>query len=170
MTGASLRWQRCRFDALTVVELQHIYAARQQVFVIEQQCLYLDVDGHDESAFHLAAWSEAHRMPLAYARLLDPGVKYPEPSMGRVLTTAPARGVGLGRELVRKVISASSDAWPGHGMRISAQARLERFYLELGFEPVGTPYDEDGIPHLEMLRPADRALPGSRGWATPVAV
>ena len=162
MTGASLRWQRCRFDALTVVELQHIYAARQQVFVIEQQCLYLDVDGHDEAAYHLAAWSDAHRMPLAYARLLDPGVKYPEPSMGRVLTTAPARGLGLGRELVRQVISASSDAWPDHGMRISAQARLERFYLEFGFEPVGTPYDEDGIPHLEMLRPADLASLGSR--------
>ena len=155
MTGASLRWRWCRFDALTVVELQHIYAARQQVFVIEQQCLYLDVDGHDEAAWHLAAWSDAHRMPPAYARLLDPGVKYLEPSMGRVLTTAPARGVGLGRELVRRVISASSDAWPGHGMRISAQARLEGFYRELGFEPVGTPYDEDGIPHLDMLRPAD---------------
>ena len=155
-TAASLRWRWCRFEALTVVELQHIYAARQQVFAIEQQCLYLDVDGHDEAAYHLAAWSDGHRMPLAYGRLLDPGVKYPEPSMGRVITTAQARGVGLGRELVRRIISASSAAWPDQGIRISAQARLERFYRGFGFDPVGTPYDEDGIPHLEMLRAADR--------------
>ena len=154
-TGASLRWRWCRFAALGVVELQHIYAARQQVFAIEQQCIYLDVDGHDEAAYHLAAWSDAQRMPVAYARLLDPGVKYPEPSMGRVITTAPARGTGLGRELVRRVIAASDAAWPGHGIRISAQARLERFYRELGFDPVGWPYVEDGIPHLEMLRQSD---------------
>jgi ElaA protein len=75
--------------------------------------------------------------------------------MGRVITTAPARGTGLGRELVRRVISASAVAWPGHGIRISAQARLERFYRESGFDPVGSAYVEDGIPHLEMVRHAD---------------
>ena len=101
-------------------------------------------------------------MPVAYARLLDPGVKYPEPSMGRVLTTEPARGTGLGRELVRRVLAASSDAWPGHGMRISAQARLERFYREVGFESIGAPYLEDGIPHIEMLRPAGASSNGGR--------
>jgi len=68
---------------------------------------------------------------------------------------APARGTGLGRELVRRVISASDAAWPGRGIRISAQARLERFYRELGFDPVGSPYVEDGIPHLEMLWQSD---------------
>jgi len=154
-TEASLHWRCCRFEALGVVELQYIYAARQQVFAVEQQCIYLDVDGHDEAAYHLAAWSDVHRMPLAYARLLDPGVKYPEPSMGRVITLAPARGTGLGRELVRRVIAASDAAWPGRGIRISAQARLERFYRELGFDPVGSPYVEDGIPHLEMLWQSD---------------
>ena len=96
-------WRSCRFDDLTPRELQNIYAARQQVFVIEQACIYLDADGHDDAAWHLAAWSPQQRLPLAYARLLDPGVKYPEPSMGRVLTTSAARGTGLGRELVRRV-------------------------------------------------------------------
>ena len=148
---AGLRWRWCRFDALTVGELQHIYAARQQVFVLEQQCIYLDVDGHDEAAYHLAAWSDTHRMPLAYARLLDPGEKYAEPSIGRVLTTAPVRGTGLGRELVRRVISASAQVWPQQGIRISAQAYLDRFYRGFGFAAVGQPYDEDGIPHVEML-------------------
>ena len=67
-------------------ELQHIYTARQQVFAVEQQCIYLDVDGCDESAWHLAAWSPVQREPLAYARVLDPGVKYAEASIGRVIT------------------------------------------------------------------------------------
>jgi len=75
--------------------------------------------------------------------------------MGRVLTTGPARGTGLGREAVRRVVSACAAAWPGRAIRISAQARLERFYRKLGFWPVGAPYLEDGITHIEMLRPFD---------------
>ena len=82
--------------------------------------------------------------------------------MGRVITTAPARGTGLGRELVRRVIAASAVAWPRHGIRISAQARLERFYREAGFDRVGSPYVEDGIAHLEMLRRADARPLGDR--------
>ena len=148
---APLRWRWCRFDQLSLVELQNIYAARQQVFAVEQQCVYLDVDGYDEAAYHLAAWSGEHRLPLAYARLLDPGQKYPEPSMGRVITLEPARGIGLGREVVRRVTGLCAEAWPGSGIRISAQSRLERFYAEFGFVAVGPPYLEDGIPHTEML-------------------
>lgn len=148
-------WRTCRFDALSPLELQGIYMARQQVFVVEQACIYLDVDGHDEAAWHLAAWSPpGQRMPLAYARLLDPGVKYAEPSMGRVLTTEAARGLGLGRTLVRRVLAWSAQVHPGQGLRISAQARLERFYEEFGFAAVGDCYLEDGIPHVEMLRAA----------------
>lgn len=151
--AADLRWRWCRFEGLTLSELQHIYAARQQVFGLEQQCVYLDIDGLDEDAFHLAAWSSAHRLPVAYARLLDPGAKYAEPSMGRVITTAPVRGSGLGRELVRRLLSHAATAWPASGIRISAQARLEAFYAEVGFVVVGAAYLEDGIPHIEMLRP-----------------
>jgi ElaA protein len=147
-------WRIRRLPELSPTELARIYRARQQVFAIEQDCAYLDADEYDEVAHHIAAWSPAHAEPLAYARLLDPGAKYAEPSMGRVITTAPARGVGLGRELVRRVIAHSARLHPGQGIRISAQARLERFYAELGFEPVGETYLEDGIPHLEMLRPA----------------
>jgi len=150
-----LTWRWCRYEALTVFELERIYAARQAVFAIEQQCVFLDIDGHDQAAYHLAAWSPAQRLPFAYARLLDPGTKYGEPSMGRVLTTGPARGTGLGREAVRRVVSACAAAWPGRAIRISAQARLERFYRKLGFWPVGAPYLEDGITHIEMLRPFD---------------
>ena len=154
LSSPGVQWRCCRFEDLSLRELQFIYMARQQVFVLEQDCAYLDADGHDETAWHLAAWSPQHALPLAYARLLDPGVKYAEPSMGRVITTAPARGQGLGRELVRRVIALAARAFAGQGIRISAQARLEAFYREAGFAAVGEPYLEDGIAHIEMLRAA----------------
>ena len=150
---ARLNWRWCRFDELSVFELQAIYMARQLVFSIEQQCAYLDADGYDATSFHLAAWSPAYTVPLAYARVVDPGRKYAEPSIGRVITSAAARGTGLGRELVRRAIAHCAQAFPGQGIRISAQTRLERFYVEAGFASVGAPYLEDGILHTEMLRP-----------------
>jgi ElaA protein len=149
-----LTWRWCRFDELDVYELQAIYMARQQVFSVEQACAYLDADGYDARSFHLAAWSADDRtVPLAYARVVQPGQKYAEPSIGRVITTAMARGTGLGRELVRRAIMHCTEAFPALGIRISAQTRLERFYEEAGFTVVGQPYLEDGIPHTEMLRP-----------------
>lgn len=150
---SALRWRWCRFEELGVFELQAIYMARQQVFAIEQQCAYLDADGYDEASFHIAAWSPPHKVPLAYARVVHPGHKYAEPSIGRVLTTGAARGSGLGRELVRRAVDGCVQAFPGEGIRISAQSRLERFYAEFGFAAAGAPYLEDGIPHTEMLRP-----------------
>ena len=153
MSGpADLDWRWRRFDDLGLRELQHIFAARQQVFGVEQQCIYLDIDGCDESAWHVAAWSPAQREPLAYARLLDPGVKYAEASIGRVLTVGGGRGRGLGRELMARAIARAAELWPGGAIRISAQSRLERFYREFGFVAVGPPYLEDGIEHIEMLR------------------
>lgn len=144
-----LHWRCCAFDQLTVHELQRIHAARQQVFVLEQQCVYVDADEADPSSHHLAAWSADGRL-LAYARLVRPGVKYAEPSIGRVLTTAAARGDGLGRELVRRALAQAELLWPGAGLRISAQSRLEAFYAGFGFSVVGEPYLEDGIPHTAM--------------------
>ena len=146
-------WRWYRFDELNVFELQAIYMARQLVFSIEQNCAYLDVDGFDAHSFHLAAWSGDRTVPLAYARVVHPGQKYAEPSIGRVITTSAARGAGLGRELVRRAILHCSQAFPGLGIRISAQARLERFYAGFGFAALGAPYMEDGIAHIEMLRP-----------------
>lgn len=146
------RWRCCPFDQLGLVELQFIYMARQAVFSIEQRCAYLDADGADEFSWHLAAWSEVHRMPLAYARLVSPGVKYAEPSIGRVITTSPARGTGLGRALVARAVAECGRLWPGQGIRISAQSHLARFYGDAGFEAVSGDYMEDGILHVEMLR------------------
>ncbi len=150
---AAPTWRWCRFDALDVFELDAIFRARQQVFAIEQQCIYLDADGFDAHSFHLAAWAADRSVPLAYARVVHPGRKYAEPSIGRVVTTGAARGTGLGRELVRRAVVHCAQAFPGHGIRISAQTRLERFYAGFGFVAVGPPYLEDGIRHTEMLRP-----------------
>ena len=148
--GLDWRWRR--FDALMPVELQNIYAARQQVFSIEQQCLYVDADGCDEHGYQLAAWRAGMRLPLASARVLDPGVRYAEASIGRVITDRSVRATGLGRELMRRAIAHAEAAWPGTGIRISAQSHLERFYRGFGFIVVGVPYIEDGTPHIEMLR------------------
>ncbi|MEP6739369.1 MAG: GNAT family N-acetyltransferase [Caldimonas sp.] len=146
-----LAWQWRRFDQLTVHELQNIFMARQRVFAIEQQCAYLDADGCDERAFHLAAWTALQREPLAYARVIDPGVKYDEVSIGRVITTPAARGKGMGREVTRRAIAHAAAVWPAIGIRISAQTRLETYYAGFGFSATGAPYMEDGIPHTEML-------------------
>ena len=155
-----LRWRWCRFDELSLRELDAIHRARQQVFIVEQACVYLDADGIDADSHHLAAWSDSgvdlHAEPLAYARLVPPGRLYAEPSMGRVITTAAGRGHGLGRELVRRLLAEAALAYPGHGMRISSQAYLRGFYAGFGFDAVGEIYLEDGIPHIEMLKPAGR--------------
>ena len=150
----AITWRWCRFDELDVHALDAIYRARQQVFSIEQACVYLDADGFDAHSFHLAAWSGDRTVPLAYARVVQPGLKYAEPSIGRVITTKAARGTGLGRELVRRAVTHCSEAFPGQAIRISAQVRLKPFYAEFGFAAVGLPYIEDGIAHTAMLRPA----------------
>lgn len=154
VSGDELTWRFCAFDALSLRELQAIFMARQQVFSLEQNCVYLDADGRDEHSHHLAAWSPAHAVPLAYARLIMPGLICAEASMGRVITTEAVRGRGLGRELVRRVLAHAADLYPGHGIRISAQSQLEAFYAEAGFVVVGECYIEDGIPHTQMLLPA----------------
>jgi len=144
-------WQWCRFDDLDLRKLQAIHRARQQVFVVEQACAFLDADVYDEVAFHLCAWSLHGGEPIAYARVIDPGAKHDEPSIGRVLTTLAARGHGLGRLLVREAIVRTREAWPRRDIRISAQSRLEPFYASFGFAALGEPYLDDGIAHTDML-------------------
>ncbi len=151
----ALAWRFAPFESLGVRELQYIYMARQAVFLVEQQCAFMDADGLDERAHHLAAWSSSQREPLAYARLLEPGAKYVEPSIGRVITTAAGRGRGLGRETMVRAIAHAAELWPGAAVRISAQSRLEAFYGSLGFVIAGPRYLEDGIDHTEMVRDAD---------------
>ncbi len=152
----SVCWTWCRFEALGVNGLYDALALRCRVFILEQGP-YLDPDGVDPQCWHLLG-RDGEGVLLAYLRVVDPGVKYPEPSIGRVITAPDARGTGLGRELMVEGIARCTAAWPGQAIRISAQARLRRFYTELGFEAVTDEYIEDTIPHVEMLRPGSGSI------------
>jgi ElaA protein len=139
-------WLERTFDELTRDELYAILALRARVFVVEQRCAYQDVDGLDPRCRHL--WATDEGEIVAYLRLIPPGVTYDEAAIGRVIVAQRMRGTGLGRELMRRGLAAAG-AVP---VRLGAQAHLEKFYTDLGFRRVGDVYDEDGIPHIEMLR------------------
>ena len=147
-----LTWRLAAFGELSLLELQNIHRARQEVFVIEQHCVYADADLLDEHSHHLAAWSSDQALPWAYARIVAPGARYAEPAIGRVLTSVHARGRGLGHELMKRALHHATELYPGHPIRISAQAHLLAFYESLGFSSVGEIYLEDEIPHIEMIK------------------
>jgi ElaA protein len=149
-----IEWQWLEFESIPRGDLYEVLRQRQEVFVLEQTCLYPDLDGYDQAAHHLMAWQTAdgERRLVAYLRCLAPGAKYTEMSLGRILTPAIARGTGIGRQLVAEGIRRAELQHPGHRIRIGAQQRLERFYQGFGFTTISAPYDEDGIPHIDMLR------------------
>jgi ElaA protein len=150
--GSGLAWTWARFHELGVDNLYDALALRCRVFILEQGP-YLDTDGLDRASWHLLG-RDADGTLQAYLRVVDPGLKYPEPSIGRVITSPEVRGTGVGHRLTAEGVARCGEAWPGQGIRISAQLRLEAFYVQHGFERVGEPYLEDGIPHLEMFRSA----------------
>ena len=147
-----LQWRFASFDQLTPREVHDLYQARVAVFVVEQKCPFQDVDGVDPACWHLLGRAEGSL--LAYCRLVPPGLKFAEPSIGRVLTTGAARRTGAGRELMHEAVKRAKALWPGTDIRIGAQRYLDRFYGEFGFVQCSEPYDEDGIAHIEMLRAA----------------
>lgn len=146
----ALRWQLVPFAELTAPELYEALALRQIVFVVEQTCAYLDCDGKDDKALHLMGRDD-HGKLVAYARLLPAGVSFAEASIGRVVTHPGVRRTGAGKALMFEAIARTRAAFGAGPIRIGAQRYLERFYGELGFEVASAPYDEDGIPHVEML-------------------
>lgn len=145
-------WRWYAFEELAVDQLYAILAAREAVFVVEQKCAYQELDGLDAGAHHLVGWSGNE--VAAYLRVLGPGVRFAEPSLGRILTTLRFRGTGIGRELVQRGLDCTDERFAGSSVRISAQAHLQPFYAGFGFATVSQPYLEDGIPHVEMLRAA----------------
>ena len=158
--GVTLAWQWARLDALAPYDLYAAMALRQRVFVVEQKCAFLDADGLDAHAWHLLGWMRHDGAPalVAYLRVVDPGVKYREPSLGRIVTAPSVRRTGLGRRLVGEGIARTAGLHAGMPIRIGAQCYLEPFYAAFGFRTVSQPYDEDGIAHVEMLRDAERPL------------
>ena len=144
-----MHWRWSRFAEMGVDNLYDALALRCRVFILEQGP-YLDPDGVDRQCGHLLGRDGAGQLQ-AYLRVVDPGVNYPEPSIGRVVTAKEARGNGTGRLLVAEGLARCHQVWPGRAVRISAQAHLQRFYGSFGFVAVSDEYLEDDIPHIEML-------------------
>ena len=148
---SGITWRFVAFDALTARELYAVLQLRSEVFVVEQACVFQDMDGADVQAMHLLGTLAGQL--VAYARCFAAGVKFAEASIGRVATRNSLRGSGSGHVLLQKAIACLSQQWGPQAIRIGAQARLEPFYRQHGFVKTGAPYSEDGIPHIEMLRP-----------------
>ncbi|MEE4145675.1 MAG: GNAT family N-acetyltransferase [Halieaceae bacterium] len=145
------QWQSCDFAGLSTLELYALMRLRQQVFVVEQQCVYLDLDNLDQDAIHMLCWCDGRL--LAYQRCLAPGANFSESALGRIVVSPEARGQDLGREMVRRGIRHNLERWPDHDIRINAQAYLRVFYEALGFVAEGDVFDEDDIPHIQMVYP-----------------
>ncbi len=155
MSSALIEFQCKHFAALSTDELYALLQLRSEVFVVEQRCVYLDPDGLDRIAHHVFGWSTERASTLACGlRILPPGAVYEEPAIGRVVTARASRGGGVGRRLMERALDECARLYPGHAVRIGAQQYLERFYAGLGFTTVSEPYDDDGIIHVKMLRPA----------------
>jgi ElaA protein len=140
-----IEWRWKFFDDLTTAEVYAMLAARSQVFVIEQNCLYGDIDGLDTEAWHLFAFGPGEPRPKLAPDESDADIR-----IGRVLTTADFRGVGLGNQMLARAVGHIAEQWPNVPVRLHAQAHLQGFYGAFGFVPISEIHEEDGIPHVWM--------------------
>ena len=149
---AQLEWRWKAFEDLTAAEVYAMLAARSAVFVIEQNCLYGDIDGLDSDAWHLFAFGPGEKKPAlaGYLRVLLPDADDTDIRIGRVLTTAEFRGIGVGNAMLERSLTHIRAQWPGTPIRLHAQAHLQGFYGAFGFTPVSEIHEEDGIPHVWM--------------------
>ena len=152
----TMKWKIKTFNELTTTELYEILRIRAEVFVVEQSCVYQDLDLKDKKAYHL--FLEDNDEVVAYLRILEKDVSYPEISIGRVLVKEEYRGRGLARKLMQKAVSFIEEVLREKEIRISAQKYLLKFYKSLGFTVVSEVYLEDGIEHVEMLYSVDKKL------------
>lgn len=182
--ASAVHWRCLPFDALLPASLYALLRLRSEVFVVEQACVFQDLDGLDAACLHVLG--EAVHIPsagpgasvppgregamagradaagrcangarlLASARLVPPGLAFAEASIGRVVTAPQARAQGLGHALMRESLRLLTQLWGPQPVRIGAQAHLQGFYRRHGFVTDSAPYDEDGIAHVEMIRPA----------------
>lgn len=149
--SSAIHWTKKKFNELTVEELYIILRLRSEVFVVEQNCPYLDTDNKDQYCHHLMGWKDDQL--VAYTRIVPPGISYDEyPSIGRVVTSPAARRGGFGRMLMEKSIEETISLYGETPIRIGAQLYLKEFYTSLGFITSSNVYLEDGIEHIEMTR------------------
>jgi len=146
----TIRWEVKTWEQISRDLLYSVLSLRAEVFVVEQNCPYQDVDGKDPKALHVLGYQNGEL--AAYARLFGPGDYFEHASIGRVVTSPTHRGLGLGKQLIKQAIESLEQHWGMTVIHISAQAYLERFYADFGFIRSGENYLEDDIPHLKMLR------------------
>lgn len=149
----SYEWHWKNYEELSKTKLYQILAARQEVFVVEQDIAYVDCDNKDQHSWH--CWATSSENPekiAAYLRVVKAGFKYKETAIGRVLTTKEHRGKGIGKEIMRFTLDKIAEELGDEPVRISAQGYLEKFYNDFGFESVSDVYIEEGIEHIEMLK------------------
>jgi ElaA protein len=145
-----MKWISKSFDNLTTSELYQVLRLRAEIFVVEQDCVYQDVDNKDQDSYHICGYDDG--LLAAYARVVKPGISYAEISIGRVVVSEKRRGIKLGDDLMKETISFIDSKLGVQPIRISAQSHLNKFYSNLGFVATGKKYLEDGIPHIEMLK------------------
>lgn len=138
------------FDELTPHELYAIIRLRNEVFVVEQNCVFQDADNKDQYCYHLMLWDD--KTLVAYARLVPKGISYEEMSVGRIISSPAYRNTGAGKSLVAKAIELCYELFGEGPVKIGAQLYLKKFYQSFGFIQTGDVYDEDGIDHIEMVR------------------
>lgn len=143
-----MNWTTYRFDEFSARKLYEILKLRVDVFIVEQNCPYPELDGLDQESIHMD-YTENGRI-LAYARLVPAGVKYDLPSIGRVIVHPDARSRGLAKELLTRSIDYIFSEWEPEEIQLQGQVYLQKFYESFGFVPVSEAYDEDGIPHVDM--------------------
>lgn len=146
-----MTWTEKKFDELTPAELYTILQLRSEVFVVEQHCVFLDMDDKDQVSWHLMCWQEDRL--VAYARIVPAGISYSEFAIGRIVSSPSARGQGIGKELVQHSIDTLYKLHGKQVIRIGAQYHLKKFYGSFGFQQAGDLYLEDGIQHIEMILP-----------------
>ena len=145
-----MSWKLKRFKELTPEELYAFLRLRSEIFVVEQDCVYLDLDGYDDKCLHL--WKEQNGQMVAYTRILPAGVYYPEASIGRVVVHMSQRGTDLGKELMRRSEEALYDLEERGPIKLMAQSYLLNWYGAQGYVPEGDEFLEDGIPHTMMVK------------------
>lgn len=151
---APVRWRWHDWHTLDPDTLYALLKLRSDIFVVEQACAFSDMDGLDDRCAHLCGQGADGRL-LAYLRLLPPGLKSAEPALGRLVVDAAARGRGLARAAMQEGLRRAARDFPGQPVALSGQQHLEAFYASLGFVTRSAPYLEDGIPHVDMRRPAE---------------
>ncbi|MGE6629442.1 GNAT family N-acetyltransferase [Bacillus sp. NPDC077027] len=144
-----MEWTCQTFEQLSKEDLYALLKARVDVFVVEQKCPYPEMDEKDQKAFHLIAKEDDDI--VAYCRIFRSGIVYEEASIGRVLVSSTARGKGYGERLMKKALQKLNELQE-HQVKIQAQAYLETFYQSFGFDTISDVYDEDGIPHIDMVK------------------